>query len=149
MPRNQLAILRNSNIFINMATDYNALSQKYQGFINREKAYNARLDLESVAAVDWYAQIVAVNGDVNAHFDRAVFGDAAKKEASILKRAVLLNAFEHISAMQRAYYLRALDYADYFGRQDMALADDTTNMQNTSDFLNKAVNKGTMQTSTG
>lgn len=125
--------------------DYNALSQKYQQFVDREKAYNAVFDLEFTGTVDWYAQIAAVNGDINAHFDNDEFGDKAKKEPSILKRAVLLNAFEHISAMKRAHYLRDLDYVDYFGRQDTDLADDSANIQNTSNFFNKVVNKGTLQ----
>lgn len=121
-----------------MATDYNNLSKEYQQFIDREKAYNANL---LSGQVDWYGNVVSVA----THFERTNLGIAAKKEDSVLKRTVMLNAFEHISAMQRAYDLRKLDYADYFERQDVSLADDNSNMQKLSNNYNSAINRGTKQ----
>lgn len=124
-----------------METDYNALSQKYQQFIDREKAYNTNL---LTGQVDWYDDVVTTA----THFVRTQMGNAAKKEESILKRVAILNAFEHVAAMQRAHDLRKLDYSDFFGRQDVSLADDNSNMQKVSNFFNNAVNIGAGQTPT-
>lgn len=112
--------------------DYNDLCQRYTDFVGAEQLYNT---LTTEGEIDWY--IDTVGGA--SHFGRSDIDNAAKNEPLQLKRILLLNAFDHISAMERAYALRAKNYSDYFSGRDDNFESDNKFMDNALGFFYKNV----------
>lgn len=55
----------------------------------------------------------------------------------------MLNAFEHIAAMERAQVFRKLDYANYFDRFNSSLVDDNATMSKILNFFHNTVTQPT------
>lgn len=53
----------------------------------------------------------------------------------------LLNAFEHITAMEWTQALKKLDYADYFVRRNVSFEDDYKTMNGVLNFFHKTIIK--------
>lgn len=111
---------------------YEELYGLYKSFVQDEQGFNSKI---RDGAIDWYRDIVGIES----HFERGILGSAAKSEPLAIKRVLMLNAFEHIAAMDRAYAMRGLDYANYFARRDISLEDDSKTMDRALNFFYRTV----------
>ena len=114
-----------------MGNEDKNLYETYKEFVKSERDVNDQIASDNI---DWYEDIIDSD-----HFDRNMFDSEASKEPYELKRSVFLNAFEHISAMNRALTLRKLDYKQYFDSRDEYFIYDNNEMDNALSFFNKVV----------
>lgn len=115
-----------------MSTNYNSLYNTYKNFVKNEQKFNDEIRKDNI---DWYRNIVGVPE----HFQRNDLDVAASSESLTVKKIMLLNAFEHIAAADRAYTLRKLDYKDYFTRRDESLVYDNKIMDSVLAFFHSTV----------
>lgn len=115
---------------------YEELYELYESFVEDEQKFNNKI---KDGDIDWYRNIV----DTDEHFERDTLNTAAKSELLVIKRLLILNAFEHIAAMERSQVFRKLDYADYFARRDASLEDDNKTMDRILNFFHNTVTQST------
>lgn len=104
----------------------------YKDFIEKEKLYNRN---EAAGLVRWYRDVVGVPG----HFKREEFNRTARTEASVLRRAALLDAFEHIAAMNRVYDIAEVSYTDYFKKQEAYIEQENSDLSTTLNDFNSII----------
>lgn len=115
-----------------MPANYNSLYSTYKDFVVDEQKFNTEI---KGGNIDWYENIAGTPG----HFRRDDLDVAASSEPLTIKRIMLLNAFEHIAAADRAYALRKLDYGDYFNRRDDSFSHDNKLMENILTFFQSTI----------
>lgn len=113
---------------------YKELYEQYKSFVVKEQEFNTKI---KAGDIDWYRNIVGIAS----HFERSILNTAAKSEPLTIKRLLILNAFEHIAATERAQALRRLDYTDYFMRRDVSFDDDNETMGRILNFFYKLTTK--------
>lgn len=115
---------------------YEELYELYKSFVKDEQKFNNKI---RDGDIDWYRNIV----DIATHFERDILDKAAKSEPLTIKRLLILNAFEHIAAMERSQTLGKLNYADYFIRRDVSLEDDSKTMEGVLNFFYNTITQST------
>lgn len=115
---------------------YEELSDLYESFVTDEQNFNNKIENGDI---DWYGNIVGIDN----HFERDILNEAAKSEPLVIKRLLILNAFEHIAATERSQVFRKLDYADYFDRRDVSLEDDNKTMDRILNFFHNTITQST------
>jgi len=115
---------------------YEELYELYESFVKDEQKFNNKI---KDGDIDWYRNIV----DIDSHFERAILDTGAKSEPLTIKRLLILNAFEHVAAMERAQMFRKLDYADYFERRDASFNDDNKIMERILNFFSNTITQST------
>lgn len=100
----------------------------YKSFVRGEQEFNDKIKDGNIG---WYKEIVGIDS----HFERGILDTKAKSEPLTIKRLLILNAFEHIAAMERAQMFRKLDYTDYFDRRNVSFGDDNDTMERMLNFL--------------
>ena len=114
------------------APTHKEIYELYKTFIRDEQAFNDKI---MDGDIDWYSNIVGVDD----HFERDILNTLGQAEPLTIKRLLILNAFEHIAAMERAQSFRKLDYLDYFARRDISLEDDNETMDGILNYLHNTI----------
>jgi hypothetical protein len=115
---------------------YEELYELYKSFVEDEQKFNNKI---KDGDIDWYRNIVGIDS----HFERDILDKAARSELLVIKRLLILNAFEHIAAMERSQIFRKLDYADYFARRDVSFEDDNKTMDRILNFFHNTITQST------